>query len=395
MNMPYPAPEGGDAAFRLRSLNGIRQRRRERGSAARGIPSDSLAQYLNYMGRFGLLTPAQEIALAQQIETAGATVARIHALAAPNAADQMTLHRALRSQLEAKEAFVTANLRLVVINARRHPQTSGMSMLDLIQEGNLGLIRAVEKFDWRRGFKFSTYATWWIRQAISRAIADKARVVRIPVHIHETVRVVRGAEAHLKAVLGREPQPAEIAEATGLTLDRVELALGVTNPVSLEQPVGEDGAAAGRLHRRRRCPRSRPTGRRRRNRPQAARAHRRAPRSRAPHPATALRVPGRHAAHTGRDRAGVRPDPRADPSTGDAGAIPAPAPCLRAARRRAELTHGRQPPFRVRPLGGPTAPGPPVPTGWVRQLLAGAQKALPTGTTTLPAMRLMRTAATP
>ena len=245
MNMPYPAPEGGDAAFGLRSLNGMRQRRRDKGSAARGIPSDSLAHYLNCMGRFGLLTPAQEIALAQQIENAGATVARIHALAAPNAADQMTLHRALRSQLEAKEAFVTANLRLVVINARRHPQTSGMSMLDLIQEGNLGLIRAVEKFDWRRGFKFSTYATWWIRQAISRAIADKARVVRVPVHIHETVRVVRGAEAHLKAVLGREPQPAEIAEATGLTLDRVELALGVTNPVSLEQPVGEDGAALG------------------------------------------------------------------------------------------------------------------------------------------------------
>jgi RNA polymerase primary sigma factor len=245
VNMPYPASGDGDAAGRLRSLNGIRQRRRERGSPTKGSPGDSLAQYLNSMGRFGLLTPEQEIALAQQIETAGATVARVRALAYPNAADQIALRRALRSQLEAKEAFVTANLRLVVINARRHAQTPGISLLDLIQEGNLGLIRAVEKFDWRRGFKFSTYATWWIRQAISRAIADKARIVRVPVHIHDTVRVVRGTQDHLKAVLGREPQPEEIAEATGFALDRVEVALGVTNSVSLEQPVGEDGALLG------------------------------------------------------------------------------------------------------------------------------------------------------
>jgi len=197
------------------------------------------------MGRFGLLTAEQETALAQQIETAGATVARIRALAAPDAADQITLQRALRSQLEAKEAFVTANLRLVVANARRHARTPGVSLLDLIQEGNLGLIRAVEKFDWRRGFKFSTYATWWIRQAISRAIADKARIVRVPVHLHDTVRVVRGTQDRLTAVLGREPLPEEIAEATGFAVDRVETALGVTNPVSLEQPVGEDGALLG------------------------------------------------------------------------------------------------------------------------------------------------------
>ncbi len=246
MNMPYPAPGGGDAAGRLRSLNGIRQRRRGRGTPDKAaLSGDSLAQYLNSMGSFALLTTEQEIALAQQIETAGATVARIRALAGPDAADQITLRRALRSQLEAKEVFVTANLRLVVTNARRHAQTPGIGFLDLIQEGNLGLIRAVEKFDWRRGFKFSTYATWWIRQAITRAIADKARIVRVPVHIHDTVRVVRGTQDRLKAVLGREPQPEEIAEATGFSLDRVTLALGVTNPVSLEQPVGEDGALLG------------------------------------------------------------------------------------------------------------------------------------------------------
>jgi RNA polymerase primary sigma factor len=197
------------------------------------------------MGRFALLTAEQETALAQQIETAGATVARIRALPSPDAADEVTLQRALRSGSEAKEAFVTANLRLVVANARRHARTPGISLLDLIQEGNLGLIRAVEKFDWRKGFKFSTYATWWIRQAISRAIADKARIVRVPVHLHDTIRVVRGTQDHLQAVLGREPLPEEIAEATGFAVDRVEAALGVTNPISLEQPVGEDGALLG------------------------------------------------------------------------------------------------------------------------------------------------------
>jgi RNA polymerase primary sigma factor len=246
VNMPHPVPGDGDASGRLRSLNGLRQRRRLRGTSDKAaLSGDSLAQYLNSMGGFGLLTAEQEIALAQQIETAGATVARIRALVAPDAADQITLRRALRSQLEAKEAFVTANLRLVVTNARRHAQTPGISFLDLIQEGNLGLIRAVEKFDWRRGFKFSTYATWWIRQAISRAIADKARIMRVPVHIHDTVRVVRGTQDRLQAVLGREPLPEEIAEATGFPLDRVDVALGVTNPVSLEQPVGEDGALLG------------------------------------------------------------------------------------------------------------------------------------------------------
>jgi RNA polymerase primary sigma factor len=197
------------------------------------------------VGGFELLSAEQEIALAQQIEAAAATAARIQALPNPDAADQITLRRALRSQLEAKEAFITANLRLVVTNARRHAQTPGISFLDLIQEGNLGLIRAVEKFDWRRGFKFSTYATWWIRQAISRAIADKARTVRIPVHVHDTVRTVRGAQDRLKAALGRDPQVKEIAEATGFTCDRVKTALGVSSLVSLEQPIGEDGALLG------------------------------------------------------------------------------------------------------------------------------------------------------
>ena len=133
----------------------------------------------------------------------------------------------------------------MVANARRYANTSGIDFLDLIQEGNLGLIRAVEKFDWRKGFKFSTYATWWIRQAITRAIADKSRTVRIPVHLHDTLAAVRAAQASLKAELGRDPRPEEIAEEAGVEVAKVELALGVADTVSLEQPVGEDGAQLG------------------------------------------------------------------------------------------------------------------------------------------------------
>ncbi len=208
-------------------------------------PVDSLTQYLGAMGRFELLTAQEEVSLAQQIEAAAATAARIGELDAPDATDAIVLRRALSSQREAKERFVAANLRLVVANARRYSRASGIGLLDLIQEGNLGLIRAVEKFDWRKGFKFSTYATWWIRQAISRAIADKARTIRIPVHLSDTVRAVRGAQDGLKATLGREPRPEEIAEWAGFPVERVEVALKISTTASLDQPVGEDGALLG------------------------------------------------------------------------------------------------------------------------------------------------------
>jgi len=133
----------------------------------------------------------------------------------------------------------------VVSQAKRYRSQYGIEFIDLIQEGNLGLIRAVEKFDWRKGFKFSTYATWWIRQAITRAIADKSRTVRIPVHLHDTLAAVRAAQASLKAELGRDPRPEEIAEEAGVDVSKVELALSVADTVSLEQPVGEDGAQLG------------------------------------------------------------------------------------------------------------------------------------------------------
>ncbi len=209
------------------------------------LTTDLVSQYLTAIGEYDLLTAEQEVELAQQIEAGEEASARLEAGEYEDKKEEMELRRLARKGREAKDAFLTANLRLVVANARRYANTSGIDFLDLIQEGNLGLIRAVEKFDWRKGFKFSTYATWWIRQAITRAIADKSRTVRIPVHLHDTLAAVRAAQASLKAELGRDPKPEEIAEEAGVTVDKVELALGVADTVSLEQPVGEDGAQLG------------------------------------------------------------------------------------------------------------------------------------------------------
>jgi len=209
------------------------------------LTTDLVSQYLTAIGEYDLLTAEQEVELAQQIETGEDAAERLEAGDFSTKKEEIELRRKARQGREAKDAFLTANLRLVVANARRYANTSGIDFLDLIQEGNLGLIRAVEKFDWRKGFKFSTYATWWIRQAITRAIADKSRTVRIPVHLHDTLAAVRAAQASLKAELGRDPKPEEIAEEAGVSVDKVELALSVADTVSLEQPVGEDGAQLG------------------------------------------------------------------------------------------------------------------------------------------------------
>ena len=209
------------------------------------LTTDLVSQYLTAIGEYELLTAEKEVDYAQKIEAGQDAEERLEAKDFGSKIEEMELRRKLRHGREAKDAFLTANLRLVVANARRYANTSGIDFLDLIQEGNLGLIRAVEKFDWRKGFKFSTYATWWIRQAITRAIADKSRTVRIPVHLHDTLAAVRAAQASLKAELGREPKPEEIAEEAGVNVDKVELALGVADTVSLEQPVGEDGAQLG------------------------------------------------------------------------------------------------------------------------------------------------------
>ena len=210
------------------------------------LTTDLVSQYLTSIGEYDLLTAQQEVELAQKIEAGEAGLVRLEAGDFSDRRSEIELRRRVRQGREAKDAFLTANLRLVVANARKYTTTWGPEPLDLIQEGNLGLIRAVEKFDWRKGFKFSTYATWWIRQAITRAIAEKSRTVRLPVYIHDAVVTVRVIGDSLKAASGQDPTPREIADKAGLPLPRVQQALELVElvqTVSLQLPVGEDGSA--------------------------------------------------------------------------------------------------------------------------------------------------------
>lgn len=178
-----------------------------------GEATDPVRQYLREIGRYRLLTPEEEVDFAKKVE---------------------------KGERRAKDKLVNSNLRLVVSIAKKYVGR-GLSLLDLIQEGNQGLIRAVEKYDWRRGFKFSTYATWWIRQAITRAIADQARTIRIPVHMVETINRILKTSRQLMQELGREPTAEEIGERVELTGDRVREIFKIAQEVtSLEAPVGED-----------------------------------------------------------------------------------------------------------------------------------------------------------
>ncbi|WP_442935040.1 RNA polymerase sigma factor SigB [Micromonospora sp. CPCC 205558] len=210
----------------------------------RGISTDLVRAYLNGIGRTKLLTAAQEVDLARRIE-AGLFADEKLATCTPVSAE-------LRADLElivaegraAKDHLLEANLRLVVSIAKRYTGR-GMAFLDLIQEGNLGLIRAVEKFDYAKGYKFSTYATWWIRQAITRAMADQARTIRIPVHMVEQVNRMVRARRELAVTLGREPTVAEVAHALEIPeIQVIELISYDREPVSLDQAVGDDGESA-------------------------------------------------------------------------------------------------------------------------------------------------------
>jgi len=187
---------------------------------------DSLQLFLDGIARTRLLTAAEEMELAKRIE---------------------------RGDLDAKERMTEANLRLVVSIAKRY-RNQGLDFMELIQEGSIGLVRAVEKFDYRRGFKFSTYATWWIRQAISRALADKSRTIRIPIHINQVLQKLDGAQRKLEAVGDRDPTVEEIAAASGVDIDpeEAELIMSASRaPVSLDKPVGgsgeDDAAELGHL----------------------------------------------------------------------------------------------------------------------------------------------------
>ena len=187
---------------------------RELDLSAKSASSDPVRRYLSDIGKVKLLTAEQEVSLARRIE---------------------------RGDEAAKRQLVEANLRLVVSIARRHAG-HGMSLLDLIQQGNLGLIRAVEKFDYHRGFKFSTYATWWIRQAITRGLADQARTIRIPVHVVDTLNKLIRVQRKLMQDTGRDPTPEEIGTEMGVSADKVREILKVTQvPVSLETSVGDEG----------------------------------------------------------------------------------------------------------------------------------------------------------
>ena len=175
--------------------------------------NDSVRMYLKEMGKYPLMTAEQEVECAKRIEA---------------------------GDMSAKDELAEANLRLVVSIAKKYVGR-GMSFLDLIQEGNIGLMKAVERFDYRKGYKFSTYATWWIKQAITRAIADQARTIRIPVHMVDTINKVMRAQRDLLNELGREPEPEEVAKELNLTVEKVNEVMKLAQePVSLETPIGEE-----------------------------------------------------------------------------------------------------------------------------------------------------------
>jgi RNA polymerase primary sigma factor len=215
-------------------------------NAAAGGSSDPVRMYLKEIGRVPLLTGPEEVILAKQIERGTAAAEHLADLAASNELDSLDfeerrrLTRLVRKGEDAKAELTQANLRLVVSIAKRYVGR-GMQILDLIQEGNLGLMRAVEKFDWTKGFKFSTYATWWIRQAITRAIADQARTIRIPVHMVESINKVHRIQRQMVQELEREPTVEELAEKVDMTPARVREIMRISqDPLSLDSPVGEE-----------------------------------------------------------------------------------------------------------------------------------------------------------
>jgi RNA polymerase primary sigma factor len=200
---------------------------------------EALPAYLQEIGRVPLLTAAAEVELATAIEVGQAALERLRSEALGPEETQQLEQLARRGAI-ARGRLIEANLRLVVSVARRY-MNRGIALGDLIQEGNLGLLRAVEKFDYHRGFKFSTYATWWIRQAITRALADHARTIRIPVHMVETINRMVRTMSRLQQELGREPAAEEVAEAIELPPERVrEMIAMLPQPMSLDTPIGDE-----------------------------------------------------------------------------------------------------------------------------------------------------------
>ncbi|WP_419995704.1 sigma-70 family RNA polymerase sigma factor [Streptomyces boninensis] len=219
-----------------------------RASSGEIADRDLVGMYLDEIARTPLLDAAKEVELSLDIE-AGVYAEKLLAKEVDPLGDDSASATATREELEtmvalgerAKDLFIRSNLRLVVAVARRYPR-SGLPLLDLIQEGNAGLVRAVEKFDYRKGFKFSTYATWWIRQAITRSIADQSRTIRLPVHLVEELGRIRRVQREFNREHGREPEPAEVAAELGSTPERVVDVLDwARDPVSLNMSVDDEG----------------------------------------------------------------------------------------------------------------------------------------------------------
>jgi len=205
---------------------------------------DAVGMYLEEVSSHDLLTAEDEVRLARTIEHGRKAQVGLDAEGTElTAGDRADLFRLIHQADEAKAEFIRSNLRLVISIAKRYTGR-GLDLLDLIQEGNLGLIRAVEKFDWRKGFKFSTYATWWIRQAITRGLGNSGRTIRLPVHMIDVVRTVQETELTLQERFHRSPTIAEISEVSGLDEEKVIVALNAPgDTVSLDRPVGDEGDA--------------------------------------------------------------------------------------------------------------------------------------------------------
>ncbi|MFE3254509.1 RNA polymerase sigma factor [Nocardia sp. NPDC059091] len=240
-----PAERGGagdDPDWDDRESPALRRARKEAALTAGG---DSTRAYLKQIGRVPLLSAEEEVDLAIRIEVGLYAAEKLHeeleSGSGITAARRRDLTWVVQDGIKAKNHLLEANLRLVVSIAKRYTGR-GMAFLDLIQEGNLGLVRAVEKFDYRKGFKFSTYATWWIRQAISRAMADQSRTIRIPVHVVEIINKLGRAQRALLQQLGREATPEELAEELDITPEKVlEIRQYAREPISLDQTIGDEG----------------------------------------------------------------------------------------------------------------------------------------------------------
>src|SRR5829696_2836640 len=201
---------------------------------------ESLPLYLQEIGRVALLTGAEEVTLAKAIEAGNFAAEKLQNRDELSEEETDTLEVQVRLGQRARRQLIEANLRLVVSVARRYANR-GMPIADLIQAGNIGLLRAVEKFDYQRGFKFSTYATWWIRQAITRTIADHARTIRIPVHMVETINKFKRIQRKLEQTLERPPKPEEVAKEMGIDVEKANEIIKISQePTSIETPVGKE-----------------------------------------------------------------------------------------------------------------------------------------------------------